>query len=97
MAFVLSDDERLEQKSPHRHRMWWKHGLPPVSPHDCIKDAVAAEVFDHVWKSVVEILEELIRKNWEVTLTGTYLQHLALTRRKKDSLCSVLCGHPACT
>nr|XP_025741926.1 protein FAM149A isoform X3 [Callorhinus ursinus] len=63
------DDECLEQKSAHRHRMWRKHGLPPLSPHDCIKDAVAAEVFDHVWTSVVEILEELIRKNWEVTLT----------------------------
>jgi len=63
------DDECLEQKSAHRHRMWRKHGLPPLSPHDCTKDAVAAEVFDHVWTSVVEILEELIRKNWEVTLT----------------------------
>ncbi|XP_025741924.2 protein FAM149A isoform X1 [Callorhinus ursinus] len=63
------DDECLEQKSAHRHRMWRKHGLPPLSPHDCIKDAVAAEVFDHVWTSVIEILEELIRKNWEVTLT----------------------------
>ncbi|XP_040499331.1 protein FAM149A isoform X1 [Ursus maritimus] len=63
------DDGCLEQKSAHRHRMWRKHGLPPVSPHDCIKDAVAAEVFDHVWTSVVETLEELIRKNWEVTLT----------------------------
>lgn len=73
MGSVLSDDECLEQKSAHRHRMWRKHGLPPVSPHDCIKDAVAAEMFDHVWTSVVETLEELIRKNWEVTLTGTYL------------------------
>ncbi|XP_044767709.1 protein FAM149A isoform X2 [Neomonachus schauinslandi] len=63
------DDECLEQKSAHRHRMWQKHGLPPLSPHDCIKDAVAAEVFDHIWTSVVEILEELIRKNWKVTLT----------------------------
>lgn len=73
MGFFLRDDECLEQKSAHRHRMWHKHGLPPVSPHDCIKDAVAAEVFDHVWTNVVEILEELIRKNWEVTLTGTYM------------------------
>nr|KAF6368380.1 hypothetical protein mMyoMyo1_004802 [Myotis myotis] len=47
-----------------------KHGLPPISPHDCIKDAVAVEMFDHIWTNVVEILEELIRKNWEVTLTG---------------------------
>ncbi|XP_039738627.1 protein FAM149A isoform X3 [Pteropus medius] len=64
------DDVRFEQKSAHRRRTWRKHGFPPVSPHDCIKDAVAAEVFDHVWTNVVEILEELIRKNWEITLTG---------------------------
>ncbi|XP_011362286.1 protein FAM149A [Pteropus vampyrus] len=64
------DDVRFEQKSAHRRRTRRKHGFPPVSPHDCIKDAVAAEVFDHVWTNVVEILEELIRKNWEITLTG---------------------------
>ncbi|XP_045854349.1 protein FAM149A isoform X2 [Meles meles] len=79
------DDERLEQKSPHRHRMWWKHGLPPISPHDCIKDAVAAEVFDGVWKSVVEILEELIRKKWEVTLTEGKKQKEKLKVAEKKS------------
>lgn len=63
------DNECLEPKSARHRRTWRKHGLPPVSPHDCIKDAVAAEVFDDVWTNVVEILEELIRKNWEITLT----------------------------
>ncbi|XP_042557523.1 protein FAM149A isoform X1 [Dipodomys spectabilis] len=62
-------DEQLGQTSVHHGRKWNKHGLPPVSPHDCIKDAVAAEVFDHVWKNVVEILQELIRKTWEATVT----------------------------
>ncbi|XP_077618476.1 protein FAM149A isoform X1 [Crocuta crocuta] len=62
------DDECPEQKSVHRHRMWRKHGLPPVSPHDCIRDAVAAGVFDRVWTDVVELFEELIRKHWEATL-----------------------------
>uniref|UniRef100_A0A8C2YUS5 Family with sequence similarity 149 member A n=1 Tax=Chinchilla lanigera TaxID=34839 RepID=A0A8C2YUS5_CHILA len=62
-------DEHLEHKPTHSGRKWDKHRLPPISPHDCIKDTVAAEVFDHVWKNVVEILEELIRKNWETTLT----------------------------
>ncbi|ELK37958.1 Protein FAM149A [Myotis davidii] len=70
MDFVLSDNEQLEQKSAHHCGMWRKHGLPPISPHDCIKDAVAAEVFDHIWTNVTEILEELIKKNWEVMLTG---------------------------
>ncbi|XP_006753563.2 PREDICTED: protein FAM149A [Myotis davidii] len=64
------DNEQLEQKSAHHCGMWRKHGLPPISPHDCIKDAVAAEVFDHIWTNVTEILEELIKKNWEVMLTG---------------------------
>ncbi|KAM6149342.1 protein FAM149A [Erethizon dorsatum] len=62
-------DEHHEQKPAHSGRKWRKRGLPPISPHDCIKDSVAAEVFDLVWTDVVEILEELIRKNWETTLT----------------------------
>ncbi|KAF6084012.1 family with sequence similarity 149 member A [Phyllostomus discolor] len=64
------DDERPGRTSARRYRTWHRHGLPPVSPHACIKDAVAAEVFDRVWTNVVEILEELVRKNWEVTFTG---------------------------
>uniref|UniRef100_A0A8D2AUM6 Family with sequence similarity 149 member A n=1 Tax=Sciurus vulgaris TaxID=55149 RepID=A0A8D2AUM6_SCIVU len=63
-------DEYLEQKPAHCGRKWRKNGLPPVSPHDCIRDAVAAEVFDRVWTYVVEILEELIRKTWATTLKG---------------------------
>ncbi|XP_060147771.1 protein FAM149A isoform X4 [Globicephala melas] len=63
------DEDCLEQNPAQHHRTWHKHGLPPVSPHDCVRDAVAAEVFDHIWTAVVEILEKLTRKNWEVTLT----------------------------
>lgn len=39
-----------------------KRGIPPVSPNACIKDAVASEVFDHIWSNVIGILEELIKK-----------------------------------
>uniref|UniRef100_F1MUT2 Family with sequence similarity 149 member A n=1 Tax=Bos taurus TaxID=9913 RepID=F1MUT2_BOVIN len=60
-------EDCLEQKPAHRRRTWRKHRLPPVSPHDCIRDAVAAEVFDHVWMNVVEVLEKLTRKHWELT------------------------------
>ncbi|KAL0593867.1 Protein FAM149A [Plecturocebus cupreus] len=64
-----SDDDRLERKPAQPDRKWHKLGLPPVSPHDCVKDAVTADVFDHVWTNVVELLQELIRKHWETTLT----------------------------
>uniref|UniRef100_A0A8C2LXX5 Family with sequence similarity 149, member A n=2 Tax=Cricetulus griseus TaxID=10029 RepID=A0A8C2LXX5_CRIGR len=62
-------DEHLEQNPTLRGRKWHRHGLPPISPHDCIRDAVAAEVFDHVWTNVVEILEDLTRRTWESALT----------------------------
>ncbi|KAG8512566.1 Protein FAM149A, partial [Galemys pyrenaicus] len=70
------DSDCLQQKSAQRNKAWRKHGLPPVSPHDCIKDAIVAEVFDDIWTNVVDILEELVRKNWE----------MALTERKKQKL-----------
>ncbi|KAM9194834.1 protein FAM149A [Dugong dugon] len=62
------DDECLGHKKVHRRRKWHKHGLPPISPHDCIRDAVDAEVFDHIWRNVVELLEELVRNHWETSL-----------------------------
>ncbi|XP_061107889.1 protein FAM149A [Conger conger] len=45
-------------------------GVPPVSPHACIRDAVTGEVFDDVWKEVVLLLEgELLHKHWESEVT----------------------------
>ncbi|XP_037382251.1 protein FAM149A isoform X1 [Talpa occidentalis] len=70
------DNDCLEQKPAQRHRRWHKHGLPPVSPHDCIKDAIVAEVFDNIWTNMVEILEELVRKNWDMALTEGKKQKL---------------------
>ncbi|XP_074807394.1 protein FAM149A isoform X3 [Natator depressus] len=64
------DDESLEQKKAQLAQKRNKCGIPPVSPNACIKDAVAAEVFDGVWSNIVEILEELIRKNWETAITA---------------------------
>ncbi|XP_058145893.1 protein FAM149A [Dasypus novemcinctus] len=62
-------DECLEHKTAPRGRKWRKLGLPPISPHDCIKDAVVADVFDRAWTDVVATLEGLIRKHWETALT----------------------------
>ncbi|XP_064422236.1 protein FAM149A [Latimeria chalumnae] len=64
------DDEGLEQKRVHLGRKRNKRGIPPISPNSCMNDTVAAEIFDDVWRDVVEMLEELIRKHWESALTG---------------------------
>ncbi|KAM9330004.1 protein FAM149A [Gastrophryne carolinensis] len=59
------DDESLDQKKAQNHHKRSKRGIPPVSPSDCIKDTVAAEAFDDVWRSVVKSFQELLIKSWE--------------------------------
>ncbi|NXF45149.1 F149A protein, partial [Oceanites oceanicus] len=63
------DDDSWEQKKMRLAEKRSKRGIPPVSPNACIKDAVASEVFDCIWSNVTGILEELIKKNWETTIT----------------------------
>lgn len=66
-----------------------KRGIPPVSPNACIKDAVASEVFDCIWSNVIEILDELIKKNWETSITGIWyfqIWYLLNQTQKSDSL-----------
>ncbi|XP_072426748.1 protein FAM149A-like isoform X2 [Chiloscyllium punctatum] len=65
----FSDDESLEQKNVQLARRRNKRGIPPISPNACIKDAASAEIFDDIWRGVIETLEELIRKQWENTLS----------------------------
>ncbi|XP_025135546.1 protein FAM149A isoform X3 [Bubalus bubalis] len=79
-------EDCLEQKPAHRRRTWHKHGLPPVSPHDCVRDAVAAEVFDHVWMNVVEVLEKLTRKNWELTEGKKQKEKLKVAENKSPPI-----------
>ncbi|XP_077333476.1 protein FAM149A isoform X1 [Lithobates pipiens] len=59
------DESLLDQRKAHIHQKRSRRGIPPVSPNDCIKDSVAAEAFDDVWKKVMESLKELIIKSWE--------------------------------
>ncbi|KAK6298190.1 hypothetical protein J4Q44_G00312450 [Coregonus suidteri] len=47
-----------------------RSGVPPVSPHACIRDAVADEAFDDVWREVVNSLGELLHKHWQRQITG---------------------------
>ncbi|CAN2388658.1 Protein of unknown function (DUF3719) [Pristimantis euphronides] len=60
------DDEGLEQKKTQLHQKRTKRGIPPISPNDCIKDTVAAEVFDDTWRTMVESMQELLIKTWDV-------------------------------
>ncbi|NXV40499.1 F149A protein, partial [Uria aalge] len=67
------DDESWEQKKMRLAEKRSKRGIPPVSPNACIKDAVVSEVFDCIWSNVIRILEELIKKNWETSITDCIL------------------------
>ncbi|XP_067876376.1 protein FAM149B1 isoform X3 [Heterodontus francisci] len=40
-------------------------GLPPVSPRQCRRNTIVAELFDEVWLEVLGCMEELIHKHWE--------------------------------
>ncbi|XP_036407731.1 protein FAM149A [Megalops cyprinoides] len=58
-----TDDEGVDHR---KVCVTMRGGVPPVSPHACIKDAVAGEMFDDVWREVVHMLEaELLHKHWE--------------------------------
>ncbi|XP_007891009.2 protein FAM149A [Callorhinchus milii] len=84
------DDESLEQKKVQLAQRRNKRGIPPVSPNDCIKDAVSAEIFDNIWRDVIEMLEELIRKHWETTFSDedkqiVNMQHVTLSKLPRVS------------
>ncbi|KFQ68838.1 Protein FAM149A, partial [Phaethon lepturus] len=91
------DDESWEQKKMRLAEKRSERGIPPVSPNACIKDAVASEVFDRIWSNVVGILVELIKKNWETSITEgdkqveklkavtTKLPHLPVVRITADA------------
>ncbi|XP_051890943.1 protein FAM149A-like [Pristis pectinata] len=68
----ISEDESLEQKKVQVARRRNKRGIPPISPNACIKDAVSAEIFNDIWRDVIDVLEELIRKHWENNLSVTW-------------------------
>ncbi|TRY56534.1 hypothetical protein DNTS_022790 [Danionella cerebrum] len=61
----VEDEEADQRKSSF---IAPRSGVPPVSPHACIRDAVADELFDDVWREVLELLEELVHKYWEKQL-----------------------------
>ncbi|XP_044537588.1 protein FAM149A [Gracilinanus agilis] len=78
------DDESVEPKTAKEGQQRNKHGLPPISPELCIKDAVTAEAFDRSWRNVVGILEDLLKKTWKTSLEERSKQrrHFETTRNK---------------
>ncbi|XP_058253933.1 protein FAM149A isoform X2 [Hemibagrus wyckioides] len=58
-----TDNEGTDHKRTSAITSW--DGVPCLSPNACIRDAVADELFDDVWREVVSLLEELLRKHWE--------------------------------
>ncbi|NXF01998.1 F149A protein, partial [Smithornis capensis] len=96
------DDESWKQKKMHLSEKRSKCGIPPVSPNACIKDAVASEVFDHIWSNIIGILEELIKKNWETSIpecdkqleklktVTAKLPHLPVIHIMKDAVSTAL-------
>ncbi|XP_040274691.1 protein FAM149A isoform X1 [Bufo bufo] len=68
------DDEGLDQKRTQLHQKRTKRGIPPVSPNDCIKDTVAAEVFDDTWRTIVGSIQELLIKTWEIASVSVVIK-----------------------
>ncbi|KAJ8015149.1 hypothetical protein DPEC_G00023150 [Dallia pectoralis] len=65
------DDEWADQRGAWRSfGVAGTPGAPPVSPHACIRDAVAEEAFDDVWREVVLSLGELLHKHWQRQTTA---------------------------
>uniref|UniRef100_F7ECA4 DUF3719 domain-containing protein n=1 Tax=Ornithorhynchus anatinus TaxID=9258 RepID=F7ECA4_ORNAN len=62
------EDEGAERKRAQRALKRRQRGLPPVSPVDCIKEAVVAAVFDQAWRWLVGVLEGPIRRDRETAL-----------------------------
>ncbi|KAK7141488.1 hypothetical protein R3I93_015587 [Phoxinus phoxinus] len=71
----MEDEEVVQRKSSS---MAPRGGVPPVSPHACIRDAVADELFDDVWREVVGLLEELLHKYWDKQLPDGATQRRTL-------------------
>ncbi|XP_026773433.2 protein FAM149A isoform X2 [Pangasianodon hypophthalmus] len=58
-----TDNEGMDQRKASAIASW--DGIPRMSPNACIRGAVADELFDDVWREVVCLLEDLLRKHWE--------------------------------
>ncbi|XP_016423193.1 protein FAM149A isoform X1 [Sinocyclocheilus rhinocerous] len=79
--FLAYDGKEMEEEEVDRRKsssVAPRGGVPPVSPHACIRDAVADELFDDTWREVVGLLEELLHKYWEKQLPDGAMQRRTL-------------------
>ncbi|XP_038593577.1 protein FAM149B1 isoform X2 [Micropterus salmoides] len=64
LAFDSRDlEDEWEQDCPNSGRK--HHCLPPVSPHQCRRQAVLDLLFDDVWWQLVGWMKELVQRHWE--------------------------------
>lgn len=79
--FLAYDGKEMEEEELDQRKsssVAPRGGVPPVSPHACICDAVADELFDDIWREVVGLLEELLHKYWEKQLPDGATQRRTL-------------------
>ncbi|XP_016318172.1 protein FAM149A-like isoform X2 [Sinocyclocheilus anshuiensis] len=79
--FLAYDGKEMEEEEVDQRKSLSvapRGGVPPVSPHACIRDAVADELFDDTWREVVGLLEELLHKYWEKQLPDGAMQRRTL-------------------
>ncbi|XP_050983954.1 LOW QUALITY PROTEIN: protein FAM149A [Labeo rohita] len=79
--FLAYDGKEMEEEDVDQRKsssVAPRGGVPPVSPHACIRDAVADELFDDIWREVVGLLEELLHKYWEKQLPDSAAQRRTL-------------------
>ncbi|XP_043112787.1 protein FAM149A isoform X2 [Puntigrus tetrazona] len=79
--FLAYDGKEMEEEEVDQRKsssVAPRGGVPPVSPHACIRDAVADELFDDIWREVVGLLEELLHKYWEKQLPDGTTQRRTL-------------------
>uniref|UniRef100_A0A8C2Q0Z2 Family with sequence similarity 149 member A n=1 Tax=Cyprinus carpio TaxID=7962 RepID=A0A8C2Q0Z2_CYPCA len=85
--FLAYDGKEMEEEEVDQRKyssVSPRGGVPPVSPHACIRDAVADELFDDTWREVVGLLEELLHKYWEKQLPDGATQRRTLESSSQE-------------